>query len=288
MGNLMSLAVLASVLFGAADFLGGLAAARAPTYTVVVVSQAAGVALLAIAMPLLPAATIAPADLSWGAAAGCAGGIGVALLYRGLASGPMSVVAPVTAVCAVVVPVVAGLLLGDRPGPVTLGGIVLAVVAVGLAGQSVQSDEPARERRQSRWRAFQLAISAGVMIGLFLVALGRTPASAGLWPLVAARAVSVALFAVIALAVGEPIVMTGVPAVYAIAGGTLDMLANFCYLAAVRRGPLSVIATLASLYPATTVILARLVLHERLTRTRLIGVAAALAAIVMIVGSSSR
>ena len=281
------MAILASMLFGAADFLGGLASTRAPTYSVVVVSQAAGIILLAIALPLLPAATIAPADLLWGAAAGCAGGIGVALLYRGLASGPMSVVAPVTAVCAVVVPVVVGLWLGDRPSAVTLGGIALAVVAVGLAGQSVQADEPLHNGRDRRWRAFGLAIAAGVMIGLFLVALGRTPASAGLWPLVAARAVSVSLFGAIALAAGDPIVLRGQPAVYAIAGGTLDMLANFCYLVAVRRGPLSVIATLASLYPATTVVLARFFLHERLTRTRLLGIAAALAAIVIIVGNSS-
>jgi drug/metabolite transporter (DMT)-like permease len=287
MNSLTSIAILASALFGAADFLGGLASTRAPTYSVVVVSQAAGVVLLAVALPLLPAATLTPADLLWGAAAGCAGGIGVALLYRGLASGPMSVVAPVTAVCAVVVPVVVGLWLGDRPSNLTLGGIALAVVAVGLAGQSVQADEPARAGSH-RWRAFGLAISAGIMIGLFLVALGRTPASAGLWPLVAARAVSVSLFTTIALAAGDPIVLKGRPAVYAIAGGTLDMLANFCYLAAVRHGPLSVMATLASLYPATTVLLARFFLHERLTRTRLLGIAAALAAIVIIVGSSSR
>jgi len=141
MNSLTSIAILASVLFGAADFLGGLATTRAPTYSVVVVSQAAGVVLLAIALPLLPAATIAPADLLWGAAAGCAGGIGVALLYRGLASGPMSVVAPVTAVCAVIVPVIAGLWLGERPSAVTLAGIGLAVVAVALAGQSVHAED---------------------------------------------------------------------------------------------------------------------------------------------------
>src|SRR5262245_9543031 len=219
MGNLMSLAVLASVLFGAADFLGGLAAARAPTYTVVVVSQAAGVALLAIAMPLLPAATIVPADLLWGAAAGCAGGIGVALLYRGLASGPMSVVAPVTAVCAVVVPVVVGLSLGERPSGVTLAGIGLAVVAVALAGQSVHADEPGHADPDRRWRALRLAVSSGVMVGLFLVALGRTPASAGLWPLVAARAVSIALFCAVAIGAGDPIVLRGPAATIAIAGG---------------------------------------------------------------------
>jgi drug/metabolite transporter (DMT)-like permease len=109
-----------------------------------------------------------------------------------------------------------------------------------------------------------------------------------LWPLVAARVVSISLFSAIAIGAGDPIVLKGQPAVTAIAGGTLDMIANFCYLAAVRRGPLSVIATLASLYPATTVLLARCFLRERLTRTRVLGIAAALAAIVIIVGSSSR
>src|SRR6185295_11044796 len=209
MNILTSMAILASVFYGAADFLGGVATTRAPTYSVVVVSQAAGVLLLAIALPLLPAATIAPAALLWGAAAGCAGGIGVALLYRGLASGPMSVVAPVTAVCAVVVPVVAGLSLGERPSGVTLAGIGLAVVAVALAGQSVHADEPAHVDPHRRWRALRLAVSSGVMIGLFLVALGRTTASAGLWPLVAARVVSISLFSAMAIGAGDPIVLKG-------------------------------------------------------------------------------
>src|SRR5262245_11099942 len=200
----------------------------------------------------------------------------------------MSVVAPVTAVCAVVVPVVVGLSLGERPSGVTLAGIALAVIAVALAGQSVHADEPGHADPDRRPRALRLAVSSGVMIGLFLVALGRTPASAGLWPLVSARIVSISLFCAIAIGSGQPILLEGQAATIAIVGGTLDMLANFCYLAAARHGPLSVIATLASLYPATTVLLARLLLRERLTRTRLLGIAAALAAIVVIVGSSSK
>ena len=189
------LALVSAGCYGAADFLGGLTAKRANTLAIVVVSQLAGLLLLLVAFPLFPASAPTRMDYLWGAVAGLTGGTGVALLYRALAIGVMAVVAPTTAVCAVAIPVLVAVGLGERPGLVTIGGIALAIVAIALVSQS---DHPEPIRREERVRtgpsAFSLALLSGIAIGLFFVALARTSAAAGLWPLVAARATSVSLF----------------------------------------------------------------------------------------------
>ncbi len=280
------LALLSSITYGMADFLGGLASRRASTIAVVIVSQFAGLVLVAIALPLLPRASATWVDMVWGGAAGLAGGIGVALLYRGLAIGPMSIVAPVTAVCAVIVPIVVGLAMGEALSMMTGAGIVLAATSIVLVGQSGEKRSARGRNRMAR--ALRISLAAGVVIGFFLVALERTPAAAGLWPLVAARAVSIALFVAIALARPEPHNMSSQGAAVAIGGGFADMVANILYLVAVRQGQLSVIATLASLYPASTILLARVVLGERLVRHQKIGVAGAVVAAAMIVAGATR
>src|SRR5688572_13902875 len=117
------LAILSAAAYGAADFLGGMAARRATTVAAVIVSQAAGLLLLGLVLPLLPDAVVQPRDIAWGAVAGLTGGGGVALLYRALAIGPMSIVAPLTAVCAAAVPVTAGLAFGERLTILTAFGI---------------------------------------------------------------------------------------------------------------------------------------------------------------------
>jgi uncharacterized membrane protein len=286
-----SLALLSSITYGSADFLGGLATRRASTTSVVIVSQLAGLVLLAMAMPLLPESDVTTIDLVWGGAAGLAGGIGVGLLYHGLAVGPMSVVAPVTAVCVVVVPVLVGILSGEALSMLTGSGILLAGAAIVLVGHAPDSnaDAGAAGRRPSALSALSVAIAAGVVIGFFLVALQRTPSSAGMWPLIAARAVSISLFGFVALArPSGPSAMTRRSASIAILGGAADMLANVLYLVAVRQGQLSVIATLTSLYPASTVLLARIVLGERLVTHQKIGVAGAVIAAAMIVHGAVR
>ena len=278
------LALLSALCYGAADFLGGFTARRASTLAVVVVSQLAGLLLLLMMLPLFPPAAPGRADLLWGALAGATGGGGVALLYRALAIGVMAVVAPTTAVCAVVIPVVVSVALGERSGATTFGGIALAIVAIVLVSQSTHGVSGSRgEADERRTKAFLLAVLSGVVIGFFFVALSRTSSQAGLWPLVVARTVSVALFAVMAFLTSKSLrIPVGILGIVA-AGGALDMLANFLYLLASRAGPLSVVVTLASLYPASTVLLARLVLHERLNARQWVGVACALVAVAVIV-----
>ena len=278
------LALASAACYGAADFLGGLTSKRANTLAIVVVSQLAGLLLLLVALPLLPASSPSTMDYAWGAVAGLTGGAGVALLYRALAIGVMAVVAPTTAVCAVVVPVLIAVGLGERPSLVAVGGIVLAMIAIALVSQSEHLD-PVRheERAGSGTSAFALALLSGVAIGFFFFALARTSPEAGLWPLVAARVVSVSLFATIALLTSQPLRLWGHTLGIVVVGGSLDMIANLLYMIATRSGPLSVVVTLASLYPASTVLLARVVLHERLSQRQWIGIACAMAAVVMIV-----
>jgi len=276
------LALASAACYGAADFLGGLTSKRAPTLAIVVVSQLAGLLLLLIALPFLPASSPTRMDLVWGAVAGLTGGIGVALLYRALAIGVMAVVAPTTAVCAVVIPVLVAVASGERPGLVTIGGIALAMVAIALVSQS-DHPEPVLGEEKAGSGAFTLALLSGVAIGFFYVALARTDSAAGLWPLVVARMVSVGMFAGMALVAAQSLRLTGSTLGIVVAGGSLDMVANLLYMIATRSGPLSVVVTLASLYPASTVVLARVVLHERLSSHQLFGIVCAMIAVVMIV-----
>jgi drug/metabolite transporter (DMT)-like permease len=274
------LAILSALCYGAADFTGGIVTRRASTIPVVLISQASGLVLVALVLPLLPAAAPRPADLWWGAGAGLAGGIGVGLLYYALATGTMSVVAPTTAVAAVAIPVITSIALGERPGSLAVAGIALGIAAIMLVSR--QTPTAAESTRSSGLRP---ALLSGVAIGVFLIALAQTRPASGLWPLLMARAASVSLFAVIAIAqrrsLRMPLGLFGL----ALAGGAVDMLANTLYMLAAQIGPLSPVVTLASLYPASTVLLARAVLGERLNAWQTAGVAAALVAVVLIVRS---
>lgn len=275
------------MLYGAADFLGGFASRRASTIVILVVAQAAGLLPLVLLLPFLPG-TPSSADLLWSAAAGLAGSAGVGLLYRALAIGTMSIVAPTTAVCAVVLPAAVGAAGGERLALVTWIGIALALVAIvlvsgpGPKGPALRPPGHAVERTLAPGLA--LALVSGVAIGLFFLALARTSAAAGVWPLVVARSVSVVLFFAVALARSQSMRIPGTVLRVALACGVLDMLANALYIVASRGGPLSVVVTLASLYPASTVVLARVVIGERLSRRQTAGVACALVAVALIVG----
>ena len=276
------LALGSAALYGAADFLGGLASRRASTIVVLVIAQAAGLLPLALLLPLLPG-TWSRDDLLWSAAAGLAGSGGVGLLYRALAVGTMSIVAPTTALCAVVLPVAVDVAGGQGLTLATWIGIGLALVAIVLVSQH---DEARVTNNRALPPGLALALLSGIAIGLFFITLARTSPDAGVWPLVVARSVSVALFSAVALLSARPMRIPGAVVQVVVACGVIDALANALYLLATRGGALSVVVTLASLYPASTVLLARLVIGERVSRRQAIGVACALAAVVLIVGGA--
>lgn len=286
------LALASAALYGAADFLGGLASRRASTISIVIISQVTGLPPLLLMLLLLPASPSAP-DFLWGAAAGVAGSVGVGLLYRGLAVGTMSVVAPTTAVCAVILPVLVEAFRGERLPRPTVAGIALAIVAIVLVsrpgppgpGAAAAPDAPERRLRSSLLPpGMGLALMSGIAIGLFFLSLARTSPMAGLWPLLASRTVSFVLFGIIALAGSRSLRMPGAVLATAVACGVVDMLANALYVFATHHGSLSVVVTLSSLYPASTVVLARVVVGERLSRVQMGGIVCALVAVTLIVG----
>ena len=280
------MALLSAVVYGAADFLGGIVTRRATMIGAVLVTQGSGLVFLLTATPLLPDAHLTRHDILFGALAGITGSTGVALLYLALAIGPMSVVAPITAVCAAIVPLLVGLALGERPHPLAGLGVLLALASVGLLSQS-DTGEPTTAGKPARLgRGVRVALASGVAIGGFFVALAQTSAAAVMWPLAISRTVSVSVFLTIALAGGRPAGVPRAALAPALACGALDMVANALYMTAARQGQLGLVATLASLYPASTVLLARIVLGERLGLWQQVGVAGAVGAIVLIVGNS--
>jgi drug/metabolite transporter (DMT)-like permease len=254
----------------------------------VFLTQSCGFIALAVAVPFLPAAHPSSSDLIWGSAASLSGSIGVALLYRALAVGTMAVVAPTTAVCAVAIPVAVGVLAGERVALLAWMGIALAVVAIVLVGQerrphteTAQTTSPSRRLPPG----LSLALLSGVAIGGFFVALSRTSPNAGMWPLVWSRAQSSVLFGIAAVAAGVSFRLPRMLFLLTVVGGVLDVVANGLYLLSTRSGQLPVVVTLASLYPASTVLLARFVLKERLNGLQVIGVITALVAIALIVAN---
>jgi drug/metabolite transporter (DMT)-like permease len=283
-----ALALTASGLYGAGDFLAGMAARRASLPAVIALSQLVGLGLSIVLASLLGSAEVSSADLEWGALGGVATIVGCFLLFAALARGSMSVVAPITAVCAIALPVLAGWALGERTALVRLVGIGLAMVAVVLIGlEGRNGDDPATAKRATPPAILLMALGAGVAIAAFYICLQRTSPAAGLWPLAATRAVSgsaVAIFWLLALGRGRSSLPAAPVLLLAVASGSLDLAANAFYLLAVRQGELGIVATLTSLYPASTVLLAWLVLGEPIQRVQATGLGTAAIAIVLITG----
>lgn len=264
-------ALPAAVSYGVADFAGGLATRRtSSTLVVIAVAQFAGVATLLPALMLLPGRPSAAAA-AIGTLAGLAGSAGLVLYFRGLARGPMGVVAPVSALTSAGLPLLVGVTAGESAGPLTAGGVVVALLAVALATAGTAQDRAAAG-------GVLLAIGSGTGFGLFFVALDASPADSGLWPLLAAKAASVVVFAPLVLARRNPDESVWMRWGLIVLSGAADMVANILFLLATRHGSLSVSGVVVSLYPVVVVVLARFVLRERLTWLQATSVALALTA----------
>jgi drug/metabolite transporter (DMT)-like permease len=269
------LASLSAVVFGVGDFMGGLASRRVRAVVVAAWSQLVGLGLLvALVAVVLPVTHPSRADLVWGVAAGLVGAVGLLLLYTALSTGPMSVAAPITAVFSAVVPVVAGVAFGERPGPVAVLGVLLAFPAIVLIARA-QEDRSLPHPAEATFVSLLPAFGAGIGFGLFFVFLQRTSHDAGMWPLVSARSASMAFLFLLVVATPGRNTLTDGTTRLVVACGVCDVSANALYLLAVNRGLLSLVAVLAALYPASTVVLARFVLHERMARSQLVGLALA-------------
>lgn len=270
------LSLLAALSYGAADYVGGFVSKRNAVFRVVFVSQLFGTVPLLLIFPLLNDGVFSSDAMTWGCIAGVAGGVGVVLLYRGLARGRMSVVAPITSVEAAAIPVLFGLFSGERPGVWSLVGVGVALLAVSLVSSSAETSSAKGSS------GIPEAIGAGFAFGVFFIVLDQAGDASGMWPIMAMRATSLGLVA-IAMVVTRTSMTPAPGTLGGIAlSGVLDVAANVLYLLATQRGLLSLVAVITSMYPAATVVLARFFIHERLTKNQLLGLALAAVGVTLI------
>lgn len=278
----VTLAALSGLVWGVGDFAGGKATQRAAALPVAWLSKLVSVPLLALYL----IATYVPVrseSLAWGALGGAVGMVGMMLFYRALSGGAMTVVAPVTAVTSAAIPVVVGLLGGERPGAVRLIGVGCALLAITLV--SLAPARPGETSVVTR-RLLGLAIASGAGFALFFIFLARAGDAAGghagLWPIAASQTSALVLGGVL-LAILRPGPWPRTRSLrWTLVAGPFDMSANALYLLATRQGELSLVAPLAALYPVTTVILALLVDHERVRVRQVVGLGLALLALLLV------
>lgn len=271
------LALCAASVYGVADYCGGRASRSVSPILVTVLGQTAGLALLFLFVAVMGTPSPPASDWIWGGVAGILGSTGLLAFYRAMASGHMTVVAPVSALTATSLPVLVGLAVGERPGVLALIAIPVALVAVALISAVLGE----HEGRAPRIVVLQ-ALVAGAAFGSIFVILGFTNDDGGLWPVVAMRVTSVPyMFIVMLLARRRPSQARGHLRIV-LASGILDSTANALYLLAVREGMMSIVATINSLYPASTLMLATTLDRERIHRSQAIGLALAAIALVSI------
>jgi drug/metabolite transporter (DMT)-like permease len=260
------LALIASLTWGVADYMGGIASRKAsPTQVLVVAYPSGAVIITLMAFLAVPGEFSTDAAL-WGILAGSIGALAVALLYIALSRGPMGVVSPITAVMSGAVPTAVGLLNGERLTPLGITGIAIAALAVILVSREKG------EHVKVAPSTILISIASGSAIGLYLSALSLAPEESGIWAATVGRWTSSILVAVVVFAVIKNFTRNGFPWMLAIVSGFLDATANAVFQLASQRGLLSIVAVLGSLYPATTALLARFLIQERLSRIQIVGV----------------
>lgn len=264
----------ASLCWGSGDFSGGLASRRANVTTVVVAAYTVGFFLL-VGLALITREPFPqPMDLLWGALAGIAGVLGLLAFYSALATGKMGLAAPVSAMLTATLPVAFSAFITGLPSPLQLGGFALALLAIGLISRP--------DGTEGSLRGIGLALIAGLGFGCFFILISRVSPGAIFWPLAAARFVSVALL-LLALRLRRQEVLPGKSVAPLITlTGVLDAVGNAFFVLAAHSGRLDIAAILSSLYPAATVLLAAIVLRERIQRIQATGVVLALLAIPLI------
>jgi drug/metabolite transporter (DMT)-like permease len=273
-----------ALIFGMADFFGGLASKRLLPVRVVALSATIGLSVLLVASFVVPARFSWEAVL-WGGLSGVVGSFAILLLYAALAIGPMSILSPLTAVVSAVIPVTWGLLQGERLGVIGYVALGIALVAVVLVGFV-----PEKGAVRPSARGLVFAVASGTLIGVLLILLNNAPNDSGVLPLVFNRVMYLLILGSIVVGLGVrsrvrrdppgPRVTPVLPLI--IGAGLSDSLANILIIAGLRLGDLSVVAVLTALYPAGTIALAAIVLRERIAPVQWVGLALALIASAML------
>jgi uncharacterized membrane protein len=285
------LATLSGLSYGASDFSGAIATKKNHAALVTFAVQVVSLIALAVILLLTSSATVTAVDLLWGALGGIGATIGLTTFYRALADGPMSTAASVTALVGSLVPVSAGLALGEVPNNPTLVGIALAIPSAiivsvgGLEAHALARTLSPRARSIARERIAatrRLSLIAGLGFGLFFIALAQASPDSGLYPLLGARGASIAVLAI--FLTSQRFWNTIARSDFGSIGiaGLLDFAANSFYLLALADGSVTWVAAVVSLYPVCTVLLARVLLKEQLSRVQIAGLVMASSALVFV------
>jgi drug/metabolite transporter (DMT)-like permease len=269
------LSLCAALAYGLSDFVGGLLTRRASAWAVAATSQAAAT-LLAFGLLITSAGKPGSAALLWGVLAGIGSGVGNVCIFRGLAVGRMAVVAPVSALAAAALPALVGLATGERPGALPVLGVMTALPAIWLV--SAGGSEVSGAKRADVFNG----LLAGLGFGVQFSALGQVPEEAGVLPLAVSQAASVVFIVMGAIAMSAPWVPRDRFSRLGVVAGLLAGTATICFQLAAQSGMLTIAAVLTSLYPAVTVLLAAMVLRERIGKTQGIGLALAVTAVALI------
>jgi drug/metabolite transporter (DMT)-like permease len=278
----VALAALSGLIWGVGDFSGGKATQRAAVLPVVWISKLVSLPLLAIYL-IATYVPVAAVGVAWGGLAGIAGVVGLVLFYRALSAGAMTVVAPVTGVTSAAIPVVVGLVAGERPPASRLLGVGCALLAIALVSLA---PHPAGQRQVVTRRLVFAALGAGTGFALFFILLAVAGKAAGglvgLWPIAGSQLSSLVILALLLMMTRPGPWPRQAALRWTIVSGPCDMTANALYLLATRGGDLSIVAPIAALYPVTTVILALIIEHERLRGIQVAGLLLAVAALILV------
>ena len=278
MGILLALA--AAVLYGSSDFGGGLASRRLGSLRVAVVGSAAATVLAWATLVLAGGPGPSLRAVAWGLASGLAGGAGTLVLYRGLARGQMSVVGPLSAVGAAVVPVAAGVAFGERPSLLSVAGVLVALPAIAL----VAASGSVRGKLGAAPKGLLDGLAAGLAFGILFIGLAQAGHNAGLWPVASEQTGALLITLAVAVKTRRPLRIPLRAAGLPVLVGASGMAATLAYFYATHFSMLAIAAVLVSLYPGVTVLFARTLLHERFTPTQRAGLglcALAIAAIAL-------
>ncbi len=271
------LALLSAVVYGVSDYIGGRSSRRVPAISITWFSEVMMLVVFALTIPVFSDSGPSQRAIWWGIVAGASASLAVLGLYAALARGNMTVVAPITGVVAAGLPVMVGVLLGERPSPIAVTGIALAIVAVALIGGLLGAT-----RQHTDAATIGGAILIGAGFGLLFIAYSETGDEAGMWPLLTSRIGGIPLLGVAywiarrSGAAGPPSRQSLVPAAVI---GLMIGVANGLYLLSTREGLLSVVAVIVSLYPASTILLAITLDRERASRSQLVGMVMAAVAV---------
>jgi drug/metabolite transporter (DMT)-like permease len=286
------LGLAAAVLYGSGDFLGGMATRKLPVLPVLLLADTAGL-IVALVVASASPGSVGVAGLAWGISAGLIGGVGLIIFYIGLATGPMSVVAPVAGLISTVLPVGVALAEGERPGVGVYAGAVLCLVAIVMTSSAGNGGNPAGAAggaaggagRPGRGRAIAYGAVAGAAFGLFFLLIRNAGQSGEFWPVAAGRIGELAVVLIAAAVLRRSLSPGGAGGRLLLAAGgagAIDVIANICYVAATRTGAFGLAVVLSSLYPGFTVLLARVVLGERLRWVQRAGLALAAIGILLV------